>query len=102
MTRISPSKPSGQRQPVFKSPGYLKSANGRSCDCCGSMGTTVFAHMRAGNEGGTGLKPADYLGAFLCGNCHHDQESNPGYLWWAENVLKPLMKERYANWEKEQ
>lgn len=98
MPRIAPTTPVQQRQPRFRDPAYLKSANGRECDVCRAVGTTVFAHMRAGNEGGMGLKPSDMLGSFLCFDCHTEQESQPGLEWWGENVLKPLMIERYGKW----
>lgn len=100
MTLIAPSQPPSQRRPAFRSPKYLKSANGRPCDVCGSVGTTVFAHMRVGNEGGMGLKPSDKLGAFLCHTCHMWQEAVPGYEWWAGVLLKALMHGRYKAWEK--
>ena len=61
-------------------------------------GTTVAAHVRAGHEGGVGLKPSDDLTVFLCFQCHMEQESQPGAEWWFENIFKPWLKERYLRW----
>lgn len=103
MTRIA-SKPVTQRQPTFRDLGYRKSARGRVCDVegCSATETVVLAHMRVGNEGGMGLKPDDRLSAFLCVTHHQQQESARGYDWWAENILKVLMRERYEIWRREQ
>lgn len=99
MSRIEPRESPVQRVKTFRDPAYLKSAKGRSCDVCGSVGTTVFAHMRVGNEGGMGLKPSDRLGAFLCSACHAFQEAHPGYEWWGEYLLKTWMINRHDQWE---
>jgi hypothetical protein len=103
MTRIVPQEGPSQRVKVFRDSKWLKSAKGRFCDVTGCLETetVVFAHMRVGNEGGMGLKPADYLGAFLCHHHHADQEAHPGFEWWSEFVLKSLMEERHSRWRKQ-
>lgn len=97
MTRIAP-QPVTQKQPVFRDRKWLDSAKDRECDVCGSVGTTVFAHMRDGMGGGMGLKPPDYLGAFLCFEHHAHQEQNPGPRWWVDMILVPWMRTRHAGW----
>lgn len=79
---------------------YLSSIHGEACWSCGKE-ESVGAHIRAGCEGGVGLKPSDDLVIPLCHYCHMDQESNPGAEWWLENVLKNLARERYKEWKDE-
>ncbi len=100
MTRV-PTTPVSQREPVLRDRKYLDSAWSHSCDVegCPNTETVIFAHMRVGNEGGMGLKPPDWCGAWLCHSHHMEQEANPGYDWWARCVLKTLMKRRYEEWK---
>ena len=78
---------------------YLNSIHGQECWSCGKA-ESVGAHIRVGNEGGTGLKPSDDLVVPLCNDCHMDQEANPGPMWWVENVLKPIARDRFEQWQK--
>ena len=59
---------------TFRNAKLLKSAKGKPCVRCGSVGTTVPAHytgVRRGSlGGGLGIKVADYMHARLCGECH--------------------------------
>lgn len=100
MTKITPQKPPTARLRTYRDRKWLDSAKGRVCDVesCLDTDTVVFAHMRRGSEGGMGLKPSDYLGAWLCHQHHMEQEAQPGFDWWARNILKVLMRERYTKW----
>ena len=74
---------------------YLKTFKGETCWNCGSGDETVIpAHIRAGHEGGGGLKPGDDLTVPLCGRCHADQEGNPGPWWWL-GCLKNMARRRF-------
>lgn len=90
--------------PNFKSPRiadqkYLRSMKDRPCAACGAEdGTVVGAHMRWHEFSGMGRKPDDALVVPLCFECHADQEANPGPEWWAQNVLKPMLRQRYQDW----
>ncbi len=54
------------------------SANGEACVCCGSVGTTVWAHSNEGAHGkGMSLKAHDLLGLYLCGECHARYDRGP-------------------------
>lgn len=79
---------------------YLDSFNGDVCWGCGSIGTTVAAHVRDGELAGMGSKPDDDLTVPLCASCHADQEANRGAEWWLENVLKPILRRRYVQWKR--
>ena len=76
---------------------YLDSLHDAHCWVCGATPCDP-AHMRWGSEGGTGLKPDDSLAVPLCHAHHMEQEANPGPEWWAENVLKSILRRRYRNW----
>lgn len=78
---------------------YLDYLGTQPCASCGaSDGTVVGAHIRAGHEGGTSLKPADDLTLPLCFRCHASQERQPGPMWWLENIVKPMARRMYARW----
>lgn len=95
---------------------FLDEYKGKVCEVCGSVGTTIPAHVRAGHEGGMGLKPSDELTVGLCHPCHMKQEANPGLFWWVDNLpdrwwcdnvpyeylfdgIKLGLKERYRAWK---
>lgn len=77
---------------------YLDRAKDGACENCGGTHGVVSAHVRVGNEGGTGLKPSDDLTVLLCFHCHAAQEANPGIDWWL-GIFKKLLKDRYAEWK---
>ena len=82
----------------MRDPDYLKSFKGAMCWHCGLKDDTVVgAHIRWGQEGGTGLKPDDNLTVPLCGRCHAKQESQPGPEFWAD-MLKRWARWRYEEW----
>lgn len=87
------------KRPRLRDRKYLDSYEGTPCEVCGSEGTTVGAHMRTGHEGGVGLKPSDDLTVGLCFTHHAEQEDNPGPEWWLENILKPILRNRYQEWK---
>ena len=78
---------------------YLNSFRDTACEACGADdGTIVAAHIRAGNEGGVGMKPSDDLVFGLCHSCHAEQEASPGAAWWLEKIVKPLARQNYQTW----
>lgn len=80
---------------------YLRGYHGARCIACGRQDDSVIgAHIRTGNEGGTGFKPSDDLTLPLCVSCHADQEAHPGPNWWIENVLKAIARRRYVEFGK--
>ncbi len=55
-----------------------QSANGEPCVCCGSVGTTVWAHSNESAHGkGMSIKAHDLLGLYLCGDCHANYDRGP-------------------------
>ena len=119
MTRY-PAEPVSQKEPVFRDEKWTRSANGRPCDICGSVGTTVWCHDQRGHTGGMGLQPDDRYGYFGCDVCHAEQHANPETtLAWDKltralfNMSSPdvlrdawrafvrvLMEGRYEEWRK--
>lgn len=81
---------------------WLLSARDRVCDRCGNdgklTGMVVACHVRAGNEGGTRLKPSDDLVVFMCSDCHRLQEANPGPEFWFD-LFKLWLRRRYRMWK---
>lgn len=96
--RITPQRPPTPRPVRVRSGGYLAHIRKQKCAACGSPPPSQAAHIRTGNEGGTGLKPDDWLTVPLCHSCHADQESNPGAVWWIENVFKRDRRTAYERW----
>lgn len=55
----------------FRSQRLLRSAEGQACVECGTVGTTVSAHVNSVALGsGTGIKAPDCLTMHLCQQCH--------------------------------
>jgi hypothetical protein len=78
---------------------WLDTFEHKECWNCGrGPKGVVGAHIRTGLEGGGSLKPGDDLVVPLCHDCHTDQESKPGPVWWA-NCLKSLARRAYARWK---
>jgi len=67
---------------------------------CATVGCDP-AHVRAGQGGGTGLKPSDDLVYPLCHAHHSEQHGWPGgeENWWIERVIKPAARKRYERWK---
>jgi hypothetical protein len=70
------------------------SANGEACVACGVKDdTTVLCHYfgprRHSYAGGMGIKGHDFIGAFLCANCHRhmDAASRNKELKWEQSEL---------------
>lgn len=63
---------------MAKQTKITKMARGQMCKaqlpgvCNHNPETAVFAHYRAPGLCGTGQKPSDLFGAFLCGACHDE------------------------------
>lgn len=93
-------------RPKVEDKAYLHSYRDRTCvasrngiDLCGNP--AVGAHVRVGETAGMGTKPGDNLTIPLCWQCHADQEAEPGYRWWVENVLKPMARRQYREWKQQ-
>ncbi len=81
-----------------------KAARGRPCMvrvpgyCNGNPETVVLAHYRMAGQNGTGIKPADVLGAWACSSCHDIADFRTRVpaskdtirLWRAEGVMRTL------------
>jgi hypothetical protein len=64
---------SGKKDVGKRSPAHRAWVRGHACCACGSQSAIVFAHVRCGTDGGTGIKPSDRYGVSLCDPCHRDQ-----------------------------
>lgn len=88
------------KQPKIVDKNYRTSFRGKQCEACGIQDDTIVgAHVRAGEYAGMGTKPSDDLIVALCFHCHAEQESEPGAMWWLNNILKPILRERYVRWK---
>lgn len=75
------------KTPRLRDRAYLDTARNRNCAVPGCWsGTTIGAHIRTGNAGGTGLKPSDDEIEFLCHLHHAQQEAAPGARWWMDVI----------------
>jgi len=65
----------------FRSKKLLDAAEGQPCVLCGSVGTTVSAHVNSVALGkGTGIKAPDYYAVHLCQVCHDLYDGRRGKL----------------------
>lgn len=87
----------------IRDPAYLKSFKDRICiasdngvDVCGNE--AIAAHVRIGQEGGTGLKPGDDLVCQICDRHHKEQHNSSESWFWIEKVFKPMLRRQYRDW----
>ncbi len=81
---------------------YMKLAEGRACESCGSVGTTVGCHFNIG-KGGTGYRVLGAI-AWLCRGCHDivdgratvtDRERRRVL----ERIIQTMGVERFNQWK---
>jgi len=59
----------------FKSKKLREAARDEACVSCGSIGTTVLAHLPyMGIADGGSSKCDDWVSAFLCDKCHYEAD----------------------------
>jgi hypothetical protein len=61
-----------------------------SCVACGKAAPSEAAHVRAGTDGGTGLKPGDRYAIPLCTACHAKQHRIGELTFWSALRIDPL------------
>lgn len=76
-----------------KTTAARRDARGRPClvrlpGCDGGGETTVLAHYRLAGYCGTGLKPADVLGAFACDPCHAAVDGRRTIEGWTRDEIR--------------
>lgn len=83
---------------------YLKSYKEETCVAsddgvaeCGSP--AIAAHIRCGQEGGTGLKPPDDLTHALCDRHHKEQHNMSEETFIVEKIYKPSLRRKYREWK---
>lgn len=84
-----------------RSRAYLDSFADKPCEVCGSVGTTVAAHIRAGHAAGVAMKPDDWRVLALC-HRHHDEfdrEWSGDPLWILRNIVDPMLRRRFEKWQ---
>lgn len=78
---------------------YRKSAREQPCMVCGSMGTTVLAHINIAGNFGMGLKAGDDESLFLCHEHHTDLDTSSNRAeWLVRFVLLPDRRRAYRLW----
>lgn len=79
----------------FHNRQWRDSAKGQECqgrfnNCLWSPDTVVLCHIRRPGTG-TAIKPADYKAAYLCANCHAEQEARQvPWEWVLDAVFRTL------------
>lgn len=62
----------------------------RICVCCGAVGEVDAMHVRAGTDGGMGIKPADRFTLPGCRRCHQRSHDKGELAFWAEIGIDPV------------
>ena len=60
------------------------------CVTCGRAAPSEAAHVRAGTDGGVGLKPSDRYAVPLCTACHAKQHRIGEVSFWSALRIDPL------------
>ena len=60
------------------------------CVTCGKAAPSEAAHVRAGTDGGVGMKPSDRYAIPLCTACHAEQHRVGELTFWAALRVDPL------------
>ena len=60
------------------------------CVACGKTAPSEAAHVRAGTDGGTGMKPGDRYAIPLCCACHAKQHRVGELTFWSALHIDPL------------
>lgn len=73
--------------PMIRDSKHLKFIRSLPCCVCLKTFTVQAAHIRKGNDGGTGLKPPDCYTVPLCSECHIKQHTKGEISFWG-NIEK--------------
>lgn len=97
--------PPAQKQQRLIDKKYRRSFKDQACEVCGAQdGTVVGAHCRI-NAFIMGGKPDDALIVPLCAECHREEgaakKDGDNATWWVNKILKPILWQRYLQWEQE-
>jgi hypothetical protein len=60
------------------------------CVACGKAAPSEAAHVRAGTDGGLGVKPGDRYAVPLCTACHTKQHRIGELTFWSKLRIDPL------------
>jgi len=60
------------------------------CVACGKAAPSEAAHVRAGTDGGVGVKPGDRYAVPLCASCHAKQHRIGELSFWSGLRIDPL------------
>ena len=89
--RIPREVPKGRRKPSLRRrEEHLSFVRQLPCVACGKRGITQAAHVRAGTDGGVGLKPNDRYAVPLCLACHRLQHQVGELTFWSALRIDPL------------
>lgn len=90
--RIPRSVPVGRRKPDLRQrPRHLAFIRSLGvCIACGARCTVEAMHVRAGTDGGTGLKPSDRFCLPGCPACHRRSHQIGELAFWSELGIDPL------------
>lgn len=88
--RIARDLPQPQRAPNPKrNAGHLSYIRTLPCCVCGKRAPSEAAHIRAGTDGGMGVKPSDRFTVPLCPADHRDQHQRGESAFWSGCGIDP-------------
>lgn len=88
--RIPRNTPMKAKQPdPRRSRSHLGFIRGLPCCACGRGPRSEAAHIRAGTDGGMGIKPSDRYTLPLCPAHHREQHSKSEVTFWADLGVDP-------------
>ena len=68
---------------------HLKFIRSLPCCTCAARAPSEAAHIRAGNDGGLGVKPSDRFTVPMCHGCHARQHQLGELAWWSGHGVDP-------------
>lgn len=88
--RIPRNTPVKAKQPdPRRSRSHLDFIRGLPCCACGRGPRSEAAHIRAGTDGGMGIKPSDQWTVPLCNRHHREQHDKGELTFWASRGVDP-------------
>lgn len=89
--RITRTVPLPKRMPdPRRNARHLAFVRSLPCCICGMPAPNEAAHIRAGNDGGMGVKPSDRFTVPLCFNDHRDQHTVGELAFWSGHGVDPM------------
>jgi hypothetical protein len=90
IARIPREVPQPKRTPDPKrSASHLAFVRTLPCCVCAARAPSEAAHIRAGTDGGMGVRPSDRFTVPMCHGCHARQHTIGELAWWSGHGVDP-------------